>query len=403
MTQPGFALFDSPLGCCGIAWGGRGVAAVQLPDGSEAATRARLARRLPDATEQPMPEPIRLAVDQILSLLRGEASELAAIPLDMEQVPPFHRRVYELARAIAPGQTVSYGDLAARLGQPGAARAVGQALGRNPFALVVPCHRVLAADGRVGGFSANGGVTTKLRLLSIERDGARLNGTAAPQPSAAELGYDPVAAVAHLRDADAALARLIDAVGPFRIRIDRTSSLFLALAEAIVYQQLTGKAAATIFARVQALFPRASEGLSPAHIHRASEAKLRGAGLSRNKLLSLRDLAGKTLAGELPTLADVHALDDEAIIERLTEVRGIGRWTVEMLLIFRLGRADVLPVDDYGVRKGFAVAFRKRELPTADELERRGARWRPFRSVASWYLWRAAERAKTAARASASK
>ncbi len=399
MTQPGFALFDSPIGRCGIAWAERGVAAVQLPDGAEAATRARLRRRFPDATEQPMPDEIHRAVDQILSLLRGEASELASIALDMERLPPFHRRVYEMARAITPGQTVSYGDLARRLGQPGAARAVGQALGRNPFALVVPCHRVLAADGRVGGFSANGGVTTKLRLLSIERDGARLNGTAAPELSAVELGYDPVAAVAHLRDADAALARLIDAVGPFRIRIDRTSSLFLALAEAIVYQQLTGKAAATIFARVQALFPRANEGLSPAHIRRASDEKLRGAGLSRNKLLSLRDLAEKTLAGELPTLADVHALDDEAIIERLTQVRGIGRWTVEMLLIFRLGRADVLPVDDYGVRKGFAVAFRKRELPTAIELERRGARWKPFRSVASWYLWRAAERAKAKARA----
>ena len=178
-------------------------------------------------------------------------------------MPPFHRRVYEMARGIAPGQTVSYGDLAARLGQPGAARAVGQALGKNPFALVVPCHRVLAADGRMGGFSANGGVTTKLRLLSIERDGTRLSGTAAPELTAAELGYDPVAAVAHLRDADAALARLIDAVGPFRMRVDRTSSLFLALAEAIVYQQLTGKAAATIFARVQALFPRAHEGLQP--------------------------------------------------------------------------------------------------------------------------------------------
>ncbi len=400
MTQPGFALFDSPIGRCGIAWGARGIAAVQLPDGPEAATRARLVRRFPDASEQAMPDEVRRAVDQILSLLRGEASELAAIPLDMEQLPPFHRRVYELARGIAPGATVSYGDLAARLGRPGAARAVGQALGRNPFALVVPCHRVLAADGRMGGFSANGGVATKLRLLSIERDGTRLNGTAAPELTAAELGYDPTAAVAHLRDSDAALARLIDAVGPFRMRVDRTSSLFLALAEAIVYQQLTGKAAATIFARVQALFPRAHEGLNPAHIRRASDAKLRGAGLSRNKLLSLRDLAEKTLADQLPSLADVHTLDDDAIVERLTQVRGIGRWTVEMLLIFRLGRADVLPVDDYGVRKGFAVAFRKRELPTAAELERRGVRWKPFRSVASWYLWRAAERAKNAARAS---
>jgi len=399
MTQPGFALFDSPIGRCGIAWGARGIAAVQLPDGPEATTRARLLRRAPGASEQPIPDPIRGAVDQILGLLRGETSELAAIPLDMEQVPPFHRRVYETARSIAPGHTISYGDLAARLGQPGAARAVGQALGKNPFALVVPCHRVLAADGRIGGFSANGGVVTKLRLLTIERDGNRLNGTAAPELTAAELGYDPVAALAHLRDADAALARLIDTVGPFRMRVDRTSSLFLALAEAIVYQQLTGRAAATIFARVQALFPRAHEGLHPAHVRRASDAKLRGAGLSRNKLLSLRDLAEKTLAGVLPSLEEVHALDDDAIVERLTQVRGIGRWTVEMLLMFRLGRPDVLPVDDYGIRKGFALTFKKRELPNRVDLEKRGARWRPYRTVASWYLWRAVERHQLAAKA----
>jgi methylated-DNA-[protein]-cysteine S-methyltransferase len=337
---------------------------------------------------------------QINRLLRGETSELASTALDMDHLPPFHRRVYHLARGIAPGETISYGDLAVRLGQPGAARAVGQALGRNPFALIVPCHRVLAAGGRVGGFSANGGVGTKLRLLSIERDGARLNGTAADELSAEALGFDPAAAVAHLREADAALARVIDAVGPFRMRVDRTSSLFLALAQAIVYQQLTGKAAATIFARVQALFPRAHEGLSPERIRRASDARLRGAGLSRSKLLSLRDLADKTLSGQLPSLDEVHDMDNDTIIERLTEVRGIGRWTVEMLLIFRLGRADVLPVDDYGVRKGFAVAFRKPELPSAAELDRRGARWKPYRSVASWYLWRAAERqraTKTAA------
>lgn len=175
MTQPGFALFDSPIGRCGIAWGARGIAAVQLPDGPETATRTRLLRRAPEASEQPMPDEVRRAVDQILSLLRGEISELGVIPLDMEQVPPFHRRVYETARSIAPGQTLSYGDLAARLGQPGAARAVGQALGKNPFALVVPCHRVLAAGGKPGGFSANGGVVTKLKMLAIE--GAVVNHT----------------------------------------------------------------------------------------------------------------------------------------------------------------------------------------------------------------------------------
>jgi methylated-DNA-[protein]-cysteine S-methyltransferase len=304
-------------------------------------------------------------------------------------VPAFHRRVYEVARAIPPGATLSYGEIAARLGQHGAARAVGQALGRNPFAIVVPCHRVLTAGGKLGGFSANGGVATKRRLLSLE--GARPSGQPGLFDGDGALGFDPGAAVAHVRASDAALARVIDRAGPFEMRLKRTPSLFVALAEAIVYQQLSGRAAETIFARVCALFAHAHAGPTPEQILRASDEKLRGAGLSRAKLLSLRDLARRARAGEIPTLAEVQGMDDEAIVERLSEVRGIGRWTVEMLLIFRLGRPDVLPSDDYGVRKGFQFAFRRRELPARRELERRGARWKPYRTVASWYLWRAAE------------
>ena len=170
--------------------------------------------------------------------------------------------------------------------------------------------------------------------------------------------------------------------------------MFGALAEAIVYQQLNGKAAATIYARMCALFPRAHEGPTPAQILRASDEKLRAAGLSRSKALSLRDLARRIGDGELPELADMHRLEDEAIIERLTQVRGVGRWTAEMFLMSRLGRPDVLPVDDYGIRKGFAVAFNKRELPAPKDVEKRGVRWKPYRTVASWYLWRAVELAK---------
>ena len=208
------------------------------------------------------------------------------------------------------------------------------------------------------------------------------------------LGFDPRVAVAHVRASDAALARVIDAVGSFGLELQRTPSLFGALAEAIVYQQLTGKAAATIFNRVCALFPRTPEGPTADRILRTSDEKLRSAGLSRAKVLSLKDLARRAKDREIPTLAEVQRMEDEAIIECLTAVRGIGRWTAEMLLIFRLGRPDVLPVDDYGIRKGFAVAFKKRELPARKDVERRGARWKPYRTVASWYLWRAAERAK---------
>jgi methylated-DNA-[protein]-cysteine S-methyltransferase len=154
----GFTLFETAIGRCAIAWGGRGVAGVQLPEGREAETRARLRRQFPEAREATPPAEVQRAIDDIVALLRGEDRDLSGIPLDMDGVPPFHRRVYEAARSIPAGTTLSYGDIAARLGAPGSARAVGQALGRNPFAIVVPCHRVLAAGGRPGGFSANGGV-----------------------------------------------------------------------------------------------------------------------------------------------------------------------------------------------------------------------------------------------------
>jgi methylated-DNA-[protein]-cysteine S-methyltransferase len=397
MTARGYALFDTPIGRCGIAWGERGIAGVQLPEAREPATRACLARRFPSARELAPPLDVRRVQDGIAALLRGEPSDLSGVVLDMDRVPPFHRRVYDGAREIPPGATLAYGELAARIGSPGAARAVGQALRRNPFAIIVPCHRVLAANAKIGGFTARGGVATKLRMLALEGAPAgeiAARGALARRRGAPALGFDPAAAIAHLRAADPALARAIDAGPPFELELRTTRSVFVALGEAIVHQQLTTKAAQTIFARLRALFPRGQDGPTPEQILRASDAKLRSAGLSRPKVLALRDLARRAKAGEIPTLAAIRRMDDEAIVERLSRVRGIGRWTAEMLLIFRLGRPDVLPVDDYGLRKGFSVAFRKRELPTRRELERRGERWKPYRTVASWYLWRAAERAK---------
>lgn len=389
MTGLGYALFDTRVGRCGIAWSADGITALQLPEAREEATRARVLMRCPGALESPAPPAVQEAVALIVALLGGEASDLRRIELDMAGVPPFHRRVYEAARRIEPGRTLSYGELARLIGAPGAARAVGQALGRNPFAIIVPCHRVLAAGGRLGGFSAQGGLVTKRRLLALEASAS------APLTAPARLGYgfDPDAALCHLRAADARLGALIDRVGPFRLELQHMSSVFGALAQAIVYQQLSGKAAATIHARLCAAFPNALHGPTPAQILRASEEKLRGVGLSRSKIASLQDLARRTRAGALPTLESIGALPDEAIIERLSEVRGIGRWTAEMLLIFRLGRPDVLPVDDYGVRKGYALTFGMGDLPSPKELEAAGERWRPYRTVASWYFWRALDAA----------
>jgi len=170
----GYAVFDTAIGACGIAWGEHGIVGVWLPEASEAALRARMRRRLAHVPESTAPPGVQRAIDDIVALLRGEARDLLDVPLDLTDIPAFHRRVYALARRIAPGRTLSYGELAQQLGEPGAARAVGQALGRNPFPIVVPCHRVLAAGSAAGGFSAPGGVSTKLKLLTIER--ARFGG-----------------------------------------------------------------------------------------------------------------------------------------------------------------------------------------------------------------------------------
>ncbi len=388
LSEVFFAGFDTPIGRCGIAWGPRGVVGVQLPEGPDAKLRARMRQRFPGAREAaPGPE-AQAVLDEVLRLLRGEPVDFAAAALDMRGVPLFHRRVYEVARTIPPGETLSYGELAVRLGRPRSARAVGQALGRNPFAIVVPCHRVLGAGGRLGGFSANGGITTKLQLLALEGEHAAPAGH--PEGDGT-FGFDPAAAMEHLRGVDPELGVLFDQVGPFRMRIQRTSSLFVSLARAIVYQQLHGRAAASIFARLRALFPHGHRGPTPEQILRASEAKLRGAGLSQSKMLSLRDLAKRAADGEIPELAELRGMDDETIVERLTRVRGIGRWTVEMLLMFRLGRPDVLPVDDFGVRKGFAVTFHHRAMPTPKALAEKGERWKPYRTLVAWYFWRAAE------------
>src|ERR1700691_1922876 len=218
-----------------------------------------------------------------------------------------------------------------------------------------------------------------------------------------KLPFDPDEAVKHLRASDAKLAALIDCAGPFTLRLQNTTSPFDSLLESILYQQLHGKAAATIHRRVREYF---GGDPAPQLLIDTPDEVLRAAGVSGNKIKAFKDLAAKTLDGTVPTHAAIKKLSDAEIIERLTAVRGIGAWTVEMLLIFRLGRPDVLPVSDYGVRKGFALTFQKvpktralkaADLPKPEVLLKRGNKRGPFRSVASWYLWRACDLAKNCA------
>lgn len=203
----------------------------------------------------------------------------------------------------------------------------------------------------------------------------------------------------HLSKTDPVMRRLIREVGPFTFTPQAKRSPFESLARAIAYQQLHEKAAESILRRFVALFPT-GRFPQPDDLLAMNEQAIRGAGFSQAKVAALRDLAAKTLDGTVPTGAIVRKLDDEAIIERLIAVRGIGRWTVEMLLIFQLGRPDVLPVDDFGVRNGFRIAYGRRSMPMPKEVRRYGERWRPYRSAAAWYLWRATDRAKEAKKVS---
>jgi methylated-DNA-[protein]-cysteine S-methyltransferase len=175
MTGHHFAIFDTAIGRCGIVWGERGINAVQLPMSNEDKTRVRIRQRHGDIAEAPPPREVQSAIDGIVELLAGKPNDLRDVVLDLDDIPEFNRGVYDIARTIPPGKTMTYGDIAKRLGGVELSRDVGQALGRNPCPIVVPCHRVLAAGGKPGGFSANGGVTTKLRMLAIE--GAYVNHT----------------------------------------------------------------------------------------------------------------------------------------------------------------------------------------------------------------------------------
>ena len=194
----------------------------------------------------------------------------------------------------------------------------------------------------------------------------------------------------HLRRTDPRMSALIAQSRRYNLVPATSVRPFDALAESIVYQQLNGKAAAAIWNRVRALYPKRKR-LDPAKVLATPDETLRAAGLSRAKIAAIKDLAAKTLDGTVPSSRALLWMSDDEIVARLTTVRGIGRWTVEMLLLFDLGRPDVWPVDDFGVRKGFAKTFGKRKLPTPKQLMKHGEKWRPYRSVAAWYFWRAVD------------
>src|ERR1700726_235263 len=211
------------------------------------------------------------------------------------------------------------------------------------------------------------------------------------------LPFDHIAAHEHISRDDARMADVIARTGEFRFKLDECESVYESLLEAIAYQSISGKAAATIFGRIKAL---GANGIcpTPEEMLKARISTLRKAGLSNAKALAMKDLAQKTIDGIVPTLEAARGMSDEELVERLISVRGIGPWTVEMFLIFRLGRPDVLPIHDLGVQKGWALTYRRKAIPKPKELAKFGEGWRPYRTLASWYMWRAVQLAGKDAR-----
>jgi 3-methyladenine DNA glycosylase/8-oxoguanine DNA glycosylase len=213
--------------------------------------------------------------------------------------------------------------------------------------------------------------------------------------------FDHREAIAHLSKTDRRLARLIERIAAksieFRLNIEERETPYESLLEAIVYQSISGKAAKVIFGRIAALGAN-GRCPTPQEVLRVRKPALRKAGLSHAKIAAVRDLAQKTIEGVVPSVHEAHAMSDQELVDRLISVRGIGAWTVEMFLIFRLGRPDVLPIHDYGVQKGFAITYGKKAIPKPRELTKFGERWRPYRTVASWYMWRAVDHAGKSAR-----
>jgi methylated-DNA-[protein]-cysteine S-methyltransferase len=279
--------------------------------------------------------------------LTGTADNLRSVPLDTTGVSRADRRVYEPLRRVGKGTRTTYGQLARRLGPPATPRSVCRALARNRVALDVPCHRVVAANGRIGGFSPYGGITTKLHLLAIEQQHAADCHSRATSPS---LRFDVGRACRDLRAKGEIMATVMRAHGRCAIQIGASPSVFTAPARDRL-SAAACTAAEAIRARMLALVGANAGDHDPRTL---LIEELRAVGLSLAKIASLRDLAQQADKGGVPTLAEAHDLDDEEIVERVTRVRGVGRWTAQMLLIFTLGRPDVLPIEDFSVRSGSA-------------------------------------------------
>lgn len=337
------------------------------------------------------PASIQKLVRETQQYFLGNNCNFNRFTCSLEGLSPFYRKVLEELRKVPFGTTITYKELAYCAGKPNGARAAGLAVAKNPFPLIYPCHRVIKSDGKIGGFSSGKGIVQKVEMLKLEGTEI-IQITSEPQIKTPMI-LDQKSinkGIKYLCKKDRQLAIWIKKLPRFKLVTDNCTTPFQALLEAIIYQQLTGRAAKTIYKRVIDLFGNPKE-ISPLDLIRSEEDELRQTGVSGPKILAIKDLAEKALSGALPSLKKMKQMSDQQIISKLIQIRGIGKWTAEMLLIFRLGRADVLAIDDYGLKKGLAILRKRKDLPSSKELKKEGENFKPYRTIASWYLWRIAE------------
>lgn len=365
-------VFPTKIGPVGLVWSPAGVRRVFFGPAETEAVEAELAAAYPDILRaRPVPGVVKGLVKRLKGHLAGRLDPLQDIPVSCEDRSGFSRTVYDTLRAVPPGEVVTYGELAARAGRPGAARAIGRILGSNPVPLLVPCHRCVGADGSMSGFSVEGGLQLKRKLLFRE-------------------GYEPNGeyrrGIAHLRRRDPMMRRLIDFGGPYAPLPDKPLPPYDTLVQAIVHQQLSVKAGRTIAARVRALTP-GPRFPTPEQMLELDDTELRSVGLSGQKTAYVKDLAARVADGRL-RLNRLKNLSDDEVIAELTKIKGIGVWSAHMHLIFHLDRLDVLPVGDLGIQIACGRFYDLGKYATPKQITELGEKWRPYRSMAAWYLWR---------------
>jgi O-6-methylguanine DNA methyltransferase len=368
--------FPTDIGTCGIVQTSKGICQLLLPEKDDETLHAKLLAASGVATIDHTPKRHR-AIQRLQKHLSGQPQDFSPLKLDWDDRSAFAQRAYRQLRKVAAGDVTSYGELAKKMGSPKGSRAVGAAMGRNPIPVIVPCHRVLGGNGDLGWFSAHGDISTKLRLLTME--GFPTERLHAP-------------GLRHLRRCDERLAGEISRRPILPPTTNDGRDPFIALARAIVHQQVSTKAGASIFNKLIAQVGKRG-ALNPQWVLNAGSERLRGAGLSRQKASYLIDLSEKKVQREIP-FSRLAMMDDERVVDALTTVKGIGRWSAQIFLLFHLGRLDVFPLDDLGVKKGFQSVYGLKDLPTAAQMSLQAEAWRPYRSIASRYLWRAADRNK---------